>query len=399
MSYFGSTYWKRYSEYYPGMYSNLLYGPQFTIDSSDSTPQYTDNISTFDFGKVYISHSTEYNTDTIYFKMRLEEKASILYSLYNIQVYQTQKVRSSFSFKNNVGELKVSTSDNSDFTTTIGTVNNFPALILTVKNDEFQQILQSNNYIEDFEFHIFFKTEYTDEDETFARIADQLPWLEYKLIDYTHFIKAGLLSKPQQKDINQRIYNDLRKINSDILLSAAAYYSRVHSQTKYLAEMTNNIDMVGAEVSNITDTYKRKGNNDSYDTNNLITRWSLLQANISGAAPASKTDISGSMITSTFMDLYETTSDYMRKFLNARQRCLKNLYNFRQYFETPLDDIYKKYYEVKISINDSGTNNIYRFEPGKEDQYRTFTMDFVNAHPKFFKIVGGQLVDYNNIQL
>lgn len=394
MSYFGSTYWKRYSEYYPGMYSNLLYGPQFSIDSSDSIPQY--NTSTFDFGKVYISHSG----NEICFKMRLEEKSSILYSLYNIQVYQTQKVRSSFSFKNNIGELKVSTSDNSNFTTTIGTVNNFPALILTVENDEFQQILQPDNYIEDFEFHIFFKTEYTDEDETFARIADQLPWLENKLIDYTHFIKAGLLSKPQQKDINQRIYNDLRKINSDILLSAAAYYSRVHSQTKYLAEMTNNIDMVGAEVSSIVDSYKRKGSNNSYDTNNLITRWSLLQANISGAAPASQTDISGSMITSTFMDLYETTSDYMRKFLNARQRCLKNLYNFRQYFETPLDDIYKKYYEVTITINDSDTDNIYRFEPNKEDQYRTLTMDYVNnTHSKFFKVVNGQLVDYNNIRL
>ena len=398
MSYFGSTYWKRYSEYYPGMYSNLLYGPQFSIDSSDSIPQYSNNISSFDFGKVYISHY-DIDADKIYFRMRLEEKASILYSLYNIQVYQTQKVRSSFSFKNNLGELKVSTSDNSNFTTTIGTVNSSPALILTVQNDEYQQILQSDNYIEDFEFHIFFKTEYTDEDETFARIADQLPWLENKLIDYTHFIKAGLLSKPQQKDIKQRIYNDLRKINSDILLSAAAYYSRVHNQTKYLAEMTNNIDMVGAEVSNIVDTYKRKGNNNLYDTNNLITRWSLLQANVSGAAPASQTGISGSMITSTFMDLYSTTSDYMRKFLNARQRCLKNLYNFRQYFETPLDDIYKNFYEVTITVNDSDTDNIYRFEPSKEDQYRTFTMDFVNIHSKFFKVVNGQLVDYNNIQL
>jgi hypothetical protein len=203
--------------------------------------------------------------------------------------------------------------------------------------------IATSEYIVEYEIHVFFKTQYSDEDETFAKIADQLPWLQNKLIDFSYFIKNGLLSKIQERDIKARLYNDLRKINSDILLNSAAYYSRIHAQTKYLSDMTNNIDMVGAELSNIASSYEQKGTDSHYSTTNLIQRWSLLQSNVSGAADADSTNINGSYLATSFVELYDTVSDYMRKFLNARQRCLKNLYNFKNYFNAPLDDVYKEY--------------------------------------------------------
>lgn len=398
IKYFDSTYWKKYSQYHKGMYLNTLYGPQFSIDSEDNNWVYGTLIS--QPGVVYVSHGLEAPLKkNIYFQIKLDESMVALYSLYKDQIFQSGKVQSSVKYIANQDDKRVATADNTTFY--IGIDKSTNILTIVVQNLDFENIT-INHFLEKFEIHIFFRTDYTDEDEAFAKIADQLPWLEDKLIDYSYFIKNGLLSKLQERDISNRINNDLRKINSDILLSAAAYYSRIHNQTKYLADMTNNIDMVGAEVSNIMSSYKKKGANDTYDTSNLITRWNLLQSNVSGAAPANQTGVSGSAITSTFMNLYGTTSDYMRKFLNARQRCLKNLYSFREYFETPLDDIYKKYYEVAITINDSSSTaheNFYRFSPNKNDSYTIFTMDFVNANPNFFIKRDGVLVDFNNIKL
>ena len=393
MTYFSSAYWKKYSQYYQGMYTNALYGPQFSINLSSNGISYDDE----EDWEVLVSHSN----NTITFTKQITPQEKALFTLYNIQVYQTQKTRSAITYINNIGDKKVVTSDNSIFKTTV--TNNL--ISITIQNSDFIN-LAVNDYIEDYEIHVFFKTQYSDEDEVFARIADQLPWLENKLIDFSYFINSGLLSKLQEQDIRVRVYNDLRKVNSDILLNSNAYYSRIHAQTKYLSEMTNNIDAIGAEVSNIVSTYKQKGSNDHYDTNNLIQRWSLLQSNITSTT--SNSDIKDSYVLPSFVELYSTTSDYMRKFLNARQRCLKNLYNFSQYFNTPVDAIYKQCTKIDISIIDTEGDdafNIYRFEPTNKDVYQVLDLDFAKSYPNFFTFdktytdLDAKVVNYNNIKL
>jgi len=382
ITYFDSTYWRKFSKYYTGMYTNILYGPQYRLTKPNGTFTLIRKNNRI-IGIKFTSYT-------------LSNEEINLFKLYPLQVFKTQNTVSQIQFSTIFGDLKIITPDNSNFSMEISGSN----IIISVKNEN---DFADYSDLKDYDISIFFKVEYSDEDIQFARIADQLPWLENKLIDFNYFINAGLLSKIQEKDINNRIYNDLRKINSDILLNAENYYSRLHSQTKYIAEMTNNIDMVGAEVSSIEDIYKKKGKAESYDKDNLLQRWNLLQSNISGATDASQTDIKGSYLSSTFMDLYGTTSDYMRKYLDARQRCLKNLYNFRKYFETPLDPLYNNYYHVVIDIkNDSGNDrkNFYYFEPFREDKYAMLSSDFVNNYSNFFIFDEEHRVkDYNNIQL
>ncbi len=397
INYFNSTYWKKYSQYYQDMYTNALYGPQFGIDSSSNGINY--NPSEFEQKGIVIEHSG----DKLFFRAKITDIEKNLFSLYNIQVYQSQKTHSSIVYIDNIGDKHSADSDVANFSTTI----NGNVLTITVETPSFID-LATNDYIEEYEIHVFFKTQYNDEDETFAKIADQLPWLQNKLIDFSYFIRNGLLSKIQEKDIKSRLYNDLRKVNSDIMLNSAAYYSRIHAQTKYLSDMTNNIDMVGAELSNIASNYEQKGSDSHYSSANLIQRWSLLQANVSGMTDAEKTDISGSYLATGFVDLYDTVSDYMRKFLNARQRCLKNLYNFSNYFYAPIDNVYKECWKVTATIidtDDTTAFNIYRFAPSNKDTYEVLDMTFAKKYPNFFVFdkdyteLDAKVIDYNNIRL
>jgi len=401
INYFNSSYWKKYSNYYPGMYTNALYGPQYNMSSATDQWDYGTANSSSEIGKVYIRYNS--TSHTITFSTKIDTILKAQFSLYDTYVFQSKEILSSFSYWDTNSNLKVATASNSTFSVYISSYN---ILSISVDNTDFAD-MQTANYINDFDITAFFKKDFSDEDKIFARIADQLPWLENKLIDYSYFLNAGLLSKIQKQDINNRINNELRKVNADILLNAAAYYGRIHSQTKYLAEMTDRIDSVGAEISSIVNLYKQKEANNNYDANNLILRWSLLQANISDAA--AQTGVANSSAASTFMNLYETTSDYMRKFLNARQRCLKNLYNFRSYYETPLDPLYKQYYAITLTIQDttptqeepSGADNIYRFEPQPKDEYRVLSWSFVEDFPQFFITDNDStyLIDYNNINL
>lgn len=394
MNSFNSTYWKKYSKYSVGLYSDILYGPVFSADSTKYELVSIQTLSGLNNNQIGVYISGQH----IWFYKEITEEEKEKYSLYDKHLFEKDKISTEivvqkegeyiYSLRNTIFNLGVEQNEGKYFLY----IDFSPIDTVTFAQIKSVQLV------------VFFKTEYNDEDEQFAKIADQLPYLENKLIDLSYFVKNNLISKIQEKDINNRIYNDLRKVNSDILMNASVYYNRIHKQTQYLADMTNNIDAVGAEVSNIVNIYKEKGSNDNYDTNRLYNRWNLLQYSISGAAPASKTDISGSYATVGFVDLYDTVSDYMRKFLNARQRCLKNLYNFRQYFDTALDDRYKNLCRVTITIEDKNEpKNIYRFTPINSDKYSVFDQDFANNHKSFFSWIdddeGAKITDYHNLVL
>jgi len=396
---FNSTYWKKNSVYSKGLYTKLLKGSSVFLNSD--LQQYT------------FSNEEDYRQDDIisiyhdgsnlYINKRISKEDFLLYSLYDSCVVNSGSANSTIFFTINYN-IKTATTNNSKILCKIHKQSDAHYIVFTITNNDLSSWINEQED-ENFSFHLygFFKTGYTDEDIEFAKAADQLPWLENKLIDFNYFINNGMLSKSDEKDITNRIYNDLRKINSDILLNANIYYSRIHKQTEYLSTMTNNIDSVGAEVANIVDKYKKDGKIQNYDTNNLIQRWSLLQYSVTGAAPSNETSLQGTIYTSGFVNLHETASGYMRTYLSSRQRCLKNLYNFRNYFNAPLDDMYQRYYDVTIIISDNNTenlDNLYRFSPQNEDRYRILTEDDIQKYPAFFvKDEDNNVVDYHNITL
>ena len=372
---FNSTYWKKYSSYYQGMYKSLLVGPQFTISKDRNLD---------------ITIVIDKTAGTIIFTKPLSDELYNLYSLYPQQTHKAGKIESEVIIKDENLDDQALNPSNTDFSVSFIDNNGQYSLQVILNGPSIEHIMNSTvSSIIDFNIHVFFRNEFIDDDKEFADAADTMPWLENKLIDFNYFLTNSLITIKQKKEIDEVLQNKLRKINSDILLNATAYYNQLHIQTKDVAEMTNNIDMMGAEVSNVEKRFLKEGADTYTDNSPLMERWNKIQYNLIGQ---NKTP---------FVDLYEKTSDYIRKFLNARQRCLKNLYNFKKYFNQPLDPIYQSYYDVTMSIKDpSGSTNIYSFRNSAAmAEYAKLNDAYIDSHPNYFIKENGVLKDYNNIQL
>lgn len=374
---FRSKYWKNYTQYYKGMYTKLLYGPQYELDKNDD---YT----------VILPQAGQH---TLSFSSEISDSLFYLYQLYDLQTFRSGKIDSSVSYHDRNNVLCTLDPSNSTFEASFDETGATKKIVISITNPNITNIdIPAENNISTFGLNVFFKTDFDDDDVDFAEIADKIPWLENKLIDFSYFSKNGILSPIQMNDLNNRVYTTLRKINSEILITAATYYSRLKTQTTYLSEMTNGIDTVGAELSTIVTQYREKGCEQKISGENLLMRWNFLQHSIAGSDSSKQNE------SSLFMDLYETTSNYMEKFLNARQRCLKNLYNFKKYFLQPVESTYLEAYKVTMTISDtSGVANLYGFEPTNKDSYAILTQSYANNQPDFFYKGGDNLLPITDV--
>lgn len=175
----------------------------------------------------------------------------------------------------------------------------------------------------DVDIYLQFSRIPTVDDETFASIADQIPWLENKLIDFSYFTNHNLLNKYQFSLLSKKINDDLRIVNGQLIWYTKEYYQALHKKTETLANIQNMIDALGATFNyEIVDTYRTTGRIDNLENfqhmyNTMLSAWH----------PAQKEPI---------LDYDETISSYLTKYFNAQQRFYKNIKNFRDYFEAPV---------------------------------------------------------------
>ena len=178
--------------------------------------------------------------------------------------------------------------------------------------------------LESLELHIYVGRTASSSDLEFAQIADKCPWLENKLRSFDYFQKIGLISKSQLKKVNNIISNDLRKVNGELLLYANDYYQALHKRTETVANLLAQFDSLGAAAESDIIT--------PYSTDGKIT----FPTNYFDAAY-------GSIFTPTFNKTAKTQltayddliTNYSNLYFNAQQRFLKNLYQFRNYFNSP----------------------------------------------------------------
>ena len=178
--------------------------------------------------------------------------------------------------------------------------------------------------LESLELHIYVGRTASSSDLEFAQIADNCPWLENKLRSFDYFQKIGLISKSQLKKVNNIISNDLRKVNGELLLYANDYYQALHKRTETVANLLAQFDSLGAAAESDIIT--------PYSTDGKIT----FPTNYFDAAY-------GSIFTPTFNKTAKTQltayddliTNYSNLYFNAQQRFLKNLYQFRNYFNSP----------------------------------------------------------------
>ena len=178
--------------------------------------------------------------------------------------------------------------------------------------------------LESLELHIYVGRTASSSDLEFAQIADKCPWLENKLRSFDYFQKIGLISKSQLKKVNNIISNDLRKVNGELLLYANDYYQALHKRTETVANLLAQFDSLGAAAeSDIITPYSTDGKI-TFPTTYFDTAYTNIFT--STFNKTSKTQLTA------YDDLI---TNYSNLYFNAQQRFLKNLYQFRNYFNSP----------------------------------------------------------------
>ena len=193
----------------------------------------------------------------------------------------------------------------------------------------------------------------SDEELQFAAIADQCPWLENKLIDFSYFANHDLITKHDELLLKNTINNDLRKINGQLMQYTKQYYEALHSKTKIIANITNSFDILGAEMeSALYSPYAKEGGVKDSNFESVYNTYNAIWV----AAPTEA---------NTILNYDELMTEYFNKYFTAQQRFLKNIYNFRKYWNSPVGFGGTGIYENKITINYTSDDKIVLFQEPK----------------------------------
>jgi hypothetical protein len=99
-----------------------------------------------------------------------------------------------------------------------------------------------------------------------------------------------------------------------------AYYAALHKQTATLAELTNQLDLLGATCqADVLTPYATLGK--VKDSSQFINAYNNFFRTFDSSKPIQ------------LLNRTELLSNYLSKYFSADQRFLKNIKNFRDYFE------------------------------------------------------------------
>lgn len=214
------------------------------------------------------------------------------------------------------------------------------------------------------------------EELEFAEIADQIPWLENKLIDFRYFYEHSIITSAEHQALLDTLQNDLRKANAKLLLYTQLYYQAIQTKTKIMANLSAKLDKIGAVFqADLINPFMLNGRA------NATTEFSLAMSDLF----ASSTE------TIRLLNYYETLSDYVNKYLNSEQSFLKNMYLFREYFNanSNLGTLYN--YSFSISNPNIETNKIVTFT--NPNTYLKLTID--NQHSPIYEKQGNVYLPYD----
>lgn len=168
-----------------------------------------------------------------------------------------------------------------------------------------------------FNCKITFYTETNQEDRDFAEIADECPWLENCLIDFSYYWKQNIITRQEYKDLLDKFQNDLRIINGKVLYCSTEYYNQLNEKVKTLSNLENQLDTLGAIfTSDYLEEYRRNG------TVNLSDNFASTYENVFTAITPNQ----------SLMGRNAALTDYFNKYFDSQQRFFKNIKNFRQYW-------------------------------------------------------------------
>lgn len=184
----------------------------------------------------------------------------------------------------------------------------------------------------------------SDDELKFASIADQCPWLENKLIDFSYFSQHELITPNDENLLKNTINNNLRKINGQLMQYTKSYYDALRSRTENIAKLTNSLDLLGAEMeASVYSPYSKEGGIKESDFESVYKTYNEIW--IPQQEPK------------TILNYGELMTEYFNKYFSAQQRFLKNIYNFRNYWNKPIGFAGTGIYENKITATNINTTN------------------------------------------
>lgn len=211
----------------------------------------------------------------------------------------------------------------------------------------------------------------TNEELEFAEIADKCPWLENKLIDFSYFYDNRLITTSEYSELMNILNNQLRIVNGKLLIYAQAYYNALHQETEIIANLQNEIDILGAECQASIIDVSAESNKPALDDSRFkSTYFDIINTN--------KTQYTSILQHATLLE------EYFSKYFNAEQRFLKNIKFFTDFFNAPVNFAAEGLYEYTLSIElpdftSLSTYNMNTYTDGTYTRSVSF-YSFSNAH-------------------
>ena len=354
---FSSEQWKK-TKFYPGYFSDIIDGQYFTytVDRYDDDNLKIDGnieIKQIDGNNyICIPFNLSFNNLYSYFSDNWnDEQLTILNFLIDNEVY-------TFEGKNTTSFLIITINNNNTKEYIIVKENEkIPLDILTNRNYTISFGIKTNheipNNISLASGSIYFKWYrlFSEEEKEFAYIADNCPWLENRLIDFSYFYQQGIISTNEYAKLMDILINNLRIINGRLMYLTNNYYQAIKRKVEYLSKLQQEADILGAQfeadiVNPITlgtqigdiQTFKQK-----YNEVFTIENYNSIP----------------------IVDYNDLISEYCEKYMDSEQSFLKNCYEFRRYFNEPfksgsneVDGLYK--YTLS-SINDLTNSHFISF--------------------------------------
>ena len=327
---FASDEWMK-TPYYQGMFNDIVYGQTIKINLDDIGEEFDSEIENgylkLNFTDIIDIASLKWLNYYDYYKFASVDNslwANIGYSGKSVYIIQAAMTKSWL-----LGNENKTYNSYEEFHKDFQKGNKTLYLYIPISNAEWP-----NNYNEE-EPNTTFKTSLSgifylsfyrqpSEDETiFATVAEQCPWLENKLLDFSYFINHNLLNSYEYGILIQQIYNNLRQINGRLIYLADSYYKALSEKTKFLAQLDERVTNLGAKfTAEFLQPYLNQKQIREEDIQDFLLDYKTLYA-----VPETKRAI---------FNYDEIYSSYINKYLNAEQRFLKNIYDFTNYWNAPV---------------------------------------------------------------
>ena len=349
VNYFASPDWEQ-SKYYPGMFLDLLQGEYWRCDGS-LTDTLELGLWTTDIefnNQKYIGYALLSKTQSLtiprwYSKMRFYWEDNIT-SFDEVNSYGSVLYLYVEHIEQDITSQYLFTADEEIPLDLLG--KECKIWVVYKQPEIYQTPVESHIYI-------YWYRDVSDEEYAFADIADKCPWLENKLIDFTYFRDQNMLSLNEYKLLSNFINDNMRIVNGKLMAHSQAYYAALHKQTATTATLTNQLDMLGAtmQAEMITPyaTLGKVGN-----TGMIINTYNNLFRSFDSNKPIQ------------LLNHSELLSETLQKYFNAEQRFLKNIKNFKDYFEMTNAFASRPnvcIVEDQLTITPSNTDNTIAFEP------------------------------------